>query len=74
MDIIHYRMIYKEKNYISKWYLNEIDARDKGIIDIYYQAQGMRWYEREYCVLETKIFNSNESMYLNKNKYFQNIF
>jgi UDP-N-acetylglucosamine pyrophosphorylase len=35
----------------------------------------MRWYERDNCVLETKIIKNIENienMYKNKNKFFNN--
>ncbi len=76
----YYRMVYK--NVFSFWYETEIEARDKGIIDIYYNVAGMRWYERDNCVLEKKIIKNDEiienienieNMYKNKNKYFNNI-
>jgi len=76
MDKNYYRMVYNDKNVFSFWYETEIEARDKGIIDIYYNVAGMRWYERDYCVLETKTIKNDdiiENMYKNKNKYFNNI-
>lgn len=75
MDKIYYRMVYKAKNIFSFWYETEIEAQDKGIMDIHYNVAGMRWYERDKCVLEQKTVKNDEiieNMYKNKNKFFNN--
>jgi hypothetical protein len=74
-DTIYYRMIYKEKNVYSFWYESQDEAQDKGLIDIYYNVPAMRWYERDKCILESKIIKTDEiieNMYKNKNKFFNN--
>ena len=74
-DIIYYRIVYKEKNVYSFWYESQDEAQEKGMTDIYYNVPAMRWYERDKCILESKIIKTDEiieNMYKNKNKFFNN--
>jgi hypothetical protein len=78
-DTIYYRIVYKDKdkdkNVYSFWYESQDEAQDKGLMDIYYNVPAMRWYERDKCVLESKIIKNDEiieNMYKNKNKFFNN--